>query len=164
MSMLDLTEDAEEQTEDDENDGSDSGTYIHFISGPNHRDWNDDWPSHVADEIAEAYQVTAPSAEGLLDDVGAYYDRHHLAADVLVAVSGIFRDHDFQPILDLLLGTGDDPDEAYVKLYSRELAKFMADNPEVARATLEKLDAGSSDSDDEAEQKEDTNGDPDADE
>lgn len=141
--------DDEEQSES--NDGNDSGTYIQFISGPNHRDWKDSWSEDAADTISKAHQFAAPEASGnsISDYVTPEWeDRNHFYADVTVALESAFEEQDFSDILDLLMGVGEDEPEAVAEVYAESIVSYLQDNPEVAEKVMEQANASPAPADD----------------
>jgi len=130
MGLIDTPEDDEEQ--DDNSNDSASGTYIHFISGPGHRDWKDSWSDEAAAAISEAWAKTAPESEDSVIPEHAndlWEDRQHFFADVTLAIASGIEDHDFQDLLELFMG--DPQSEEAAQLYADELARFLSDEEEI---------------------------------
>lgn len=136
MGLIDTQDEAEEE-ENEDNSGS--GTYIHFISGPGHRDWKEKWEGTDAEsDIPEAYKAAAPNADSVIPDsvTPMWEDRDHFYADLTIGLRDAFEDNDFQHLLDLLFGGASNDEVA--ELYADQLAEYLENEPKVAEKLLER--------------------------
>lgn len=139
MGLLDTTTHDEE--EEEEQSGDDSGTYIQFVTGPGHRDWNDKHKPHQ-DDLQEAWEAVAPSAEDPIVSKFAQsigIDRHVLFAKLTAAIRPVFEDGDFSDILDFLLGTEEDTSDEEVEMYAQNICAYLDDNEAVREEVQERL-------------------------
>ena len=146
MGLMDTPDDSEEE---ESNDQSDSGTYIQFISGPDHRDWKDSWSDDAKDTISEAYETAAPSgSSGVVNQFAntRWDDRHHFYADMTNQLHSVFADNDFQPMLDFLMG--DPESDETVEFYADQIVQYLEANPDVGEAVLEQANAEPAPADD----------------
>lgn len=141
----------DDDSTDSEDNGSDKGTYIQFISGPDHRDWKESWSPEAASDIADAYDTAAPSgSSGVVNKFAkaGWEDRDHFYAVVTLAFDDAFAEQDFTTLLDLAMGVTGEEDDEVLDMYADNLVQYLRDNPEVAERVMEQANSEPAPADD----------------